>query len=148
MTWRRSAWRSFLRAHYQIVRKLDSELLSQEGMSLSAFEVLRWLERESAGRMRMSELANRVMLSRSGVTRLVDSLVAEGLVTRERCLGDARGTEAVLTEAGALRLAVLSESHFETVRQVFIDLLEPSDLANLVDVLGKVVEPEDPADRC
>lgn len=142
------AWRAFLKAHYQIVRKLDAVLLAREGVSLSAYEVLRWLEREPGGRLRMSELADRVMLSRSGVTRVVDHLVADGLVERQRCLADARGTEAVITEAGLARLGELSGIHIEALRQIFIERLDPEALGTLAEILEKVIEPDDGPEAC
>jgi DNA-binding MarR family transcriptional regulator len=135
------AWRAFLRAHYQVVRKLDADLLAKEGLSLSAFEVLRWLE-TTEGRMRMSELADRVLLSRSGMTRLVDHLVAQGLIERQRCLDDARGAEAVLTSAGKKRLAQVSKVHFDAVKRFFTDRLDEAQLESVAKILGKIVDPE------
>jgi DNA-binding MarR family transcriptional regulator len=142
------AWRAFLRAHYQIVRKLDAVLLNEEGMSLSAFEVLRWLDQAPGGRMRMSELAGSVLLSRSGVTRLVDNLVAEGLIERQRFEGDARGSEAVLTEKGRQRLEDISRVHFDGVKEFFTGRLNESELDALADLLGKLVDPEGEGENC
>lgn len=136
------AWRAFLRAHYQIVRKLDAALLNEEGISLSAFEVLRWLDQAPGRRMRMSDLAGCVLLSRSGVTRLVDNLVADGLIERQRFEGDARGSEAVLTERGRQRLEDISRVHFEGVKEFFTGRLDDGELDVLTDVLGKLGGPE------
>jgi DNA-binding MarR family transcriptional regulator len=142
------AWRAFLRAHYQIVRKLDAVLLNEQGMSLSAFEVLRWLQGAPGGRMRMSELAGSVLLSRSGVTRLVDNLVADGLIERQRFEGDARGSEAVLTEKGRQRLEDISQVHFEGVKEFFTGRLNAAELDTMADVLGKLVDPEGEGENC
>lgn len=142
------AWRAFLRAHYQIVRKLDAVLLNKEGISLSAFEVLRWLAQAPDSRMRMSELADRVLLSRSGITRLVDHLVAQGLIERQRSQGDARGAEAVLTDQGRERLEQISQLHFDGVKEFFTSRLSGEDLDVLAETLGKVVDPGGDGEAC
>lgn len=98
--------------------------------------------------MRMSELAGSVLLSRSGVTRLVDNLVAEGLIERQRFEGDARGSEAVLTEKGRQRLEDISRVHFEGVKDFFTGRLNDAELDALADVLGQLVDPEGEGEKC
>src|SRR5919197_6042956 len=98
-----AAWRGLLRAHDQLTRALDADLSEAHGLPLASYEVLLFLARAPDGRMRMAELADSVLLSRSGVTRLVDRLEGEGLVKRTRCPEDARGLYAGITEAGRRR---------------------------------------------
>src|SRR4051794_17475904 len=85
------AWRGMLRVHRELTGRLDAELLTEHGIALSAYEVLLFLGDASEGRMRMSELAERLLLSRSGLTRLIDRLGRAGFVTREPCRDDGRG---------------------------------------------------------
>ena len=95
------AWRGFLRTHAALSRELDAELTAAHGLPLSAYEVLLFLADSPDGQMRMSDLADSVLLSRSGLTRLVDRLERDGLVQRRACPGDARGMNAVITDPGA-----------------------------------------------
>ena len=103
---RLSTWAAFLRAHARVVRELERELQAEQRMALTDYDVLVQLAAAEDRRLRMSELAERLLLSRSGVTRLVDRLVAQGLVEREICDTDRRGQWAALTDAG---LALLHE---------------------------------------
>src|SRR3954463_3420344 len=91
------AWRGFLRVHSTLVKALDAELQEAHGLPLSSYEVLITLRTAPGRRLRMAELADRVILSRSGMTRLVDRLEREGLLERDKCDSDARGFFAVLT---------------------------------------------------
>ncbi len=95
-----AAWRGFLRAHATVVRALEGDLQAEHDLPLASYDVLVQLSEAPDRRLRMTELADRVLLSRSGLTRLADRLEREGLLTREPCPSDARGTLAVLTEAG------------------------------------------------
>ena len=99
-----AAWRGMLRAHAELVRTLDAELAREHDMPLSSYEVLLFLNDSDEGRMRMSELADSVLLSRSGLTRLVDRLERQGLLRRERCESDARGLFAEITAGGPARV--------------------------------------------
>jgi DNA-binding MarR family transcriptional regulator len=94
------AWRSFLTAHAALINKIERELLEAEVVPLSWYDVLFALYDAPGQRLRMNELASAIVLSRSGLTRLVDRLEAEGLLTRERSASDRRGAFAVLTEKG------------------------------------------------
>src|SRR5207253_6178 len=109
------AWRAFLDAQATLLRRLEAELVAGEGMTLAEFDVLAqlWVARD--GRLRMTELAERVRLSRSGITRLVDRLVRAGLVKRGNCATDRRGTWAVLTPAGNARLRRARPLHLRGV---------------------------------
>lgn len=122
------AWRSFLRAHAKITRCLEEELLVEQGLSLAAYDVLVQLVEAPQRKLRMTELADAVLLSRSGVTRLVDRMERDGLVTRHRVDTDGRGVVAALTEHGLQRLRVASKTHLAGVVRHFVAMLDPSDL--------------------
>jgi DNA-binding MarR family transcriptional regulator len=122
-----SAWRGFLRAHAALVGELDAELQAEQGLPLTSYEVLLRLEDATGRRLRMSELADSLFLSQSGATRLVDRMAREGLLTRERCDTDGRGTYAVLTDAGLERLRLARPVHLAGVRRLFLDLLAPEE---------------------
>jgi DNA-binding MarR family transcriptional regulator len=114
-------WQSFLRAHARITRTLEAELIAEQRLSLAAYDVLVQLAEAPLHRLRMTELADAVLLSRSGVTRLVDRLERAGLVERERADGDGRGIVAVLTSAGVERLRVASGTHLAGVGRHFAE---------------------------
>jgi DNA-binding MarR family transcriptional regulator len=133
-------WRTFLQAHALLSRRLDDELRIEQGMSLAEFDALVQLAIASNHRLRMNQLADRVLLSRSGVTRLVDRLVADGLVTRSMCTTDARGAEAVITIAGIQRLRAATTTHLRGVSRYFVEPLSAEELAAIGRSLGTVVE--------
>ena len=124
-------WSGFMRAHACLVKALDSALESRHGLALSSYQVLRQLGGAERGRMRMCDLADTIMLSRSGLTRLVDRLEREGLLQRVSCSHDARGAYAVVTEAGRERLRSARETHRATVRAEFLDHFSPHELQDL-----------------
>lgn len=133
-----SAWTTFLQAHASVLRRLETELLSETGMSIADFDVLVTLAR-SGGTLRMSDLAGRVVLSRSGMTRRVDRLEAAGLVERRECATDRRGAFAHLTDAGANRLRQVSPVHLRGIQRYFTGRLDPLELERLQTTLSKVV---------
>src|SRR5688500_3782197 len=112
-----AAWRGLLRVHSALVKALDAELLAEQGLPLSSYEVLINLQAAPERRRRMAELADSVLLSRSGMTRLVDRLEREGLLERDACVDDGRGTFAVLTEKGEALLSEARRTHLDGVRQ-------------------------------
>ena len=122
------AWRGFLRTHADIVRHLDAELQEEHGLPLTSYEVLLSLEAAPDRRLRMSELADSLLLSQSGVTRLVDRLVRDGLVRRERCDSDGRGYFAVLTDSGLARYQAARPTHLAGVRKRFLERLSDEQL--------------------
>jgi len=132
------AWRSLLRAHAQLLGTLDTELQQAQGMSVTDYGVLVQLSEAEGGRMRMSELAELLLLSPSGLTRRLDGLVSAGLVERHRCPTDRRGAYAVLTPAGRARLEAAAPDHVQQVRRHFVDRLSRRQLAALADALDKV----------
>jgi DNA-binding MarR family transcriptional regulator len=132
------AWRALLQAHAGLVKMLDSELEQTHGLALSSYEVLVRLDSAPQRRLRMCELAQSILLSRSGVTRLVDRLERDGLVAREECPHDARGAFAVLTDAGEERLRTARPTHIEGVRRHFLSHYAPAELEALRDLLGRL----------
>ena len=137
---RLSAWRSFLRAHATVARKLERELHAEQRMALTDYDVLVQLAAVDERRLRMSELADRLLLSRSGVTRLVDRLVAAGLVERTTCESDRRGQWASITEAGYQRLREASSTHLRGVARHFLDRLSADELASLERTLDRLAD--------
>jgi DNA-binding MarR family transcriptional regulator len=135
---RLSAWRAFLRAHARIVRELERELHDEQGMALTDYDVLVQLSAVEPHRLRMSELADRLLLSRSGVTRLVDRLTAVGWVERVTCDDDRRGQWASLTDAGYARLREASPIHLRGVAEHFLDRLPDQDLTVLERALVRL----------
>jgi len=136
---RLSTWATFLRAHARVVRELEKELQAEQRLALTDYDVLVQLVTADERRLRMSELADRLLLSRSGVTRLVDRLVAEGLVERATCDTDRRGQWAALTGAGVERLRAASPTHLRGVAEHFLDRLSTEELASLEGMLDRVL---------
>ena len=132
------AWRSFLRAHAKVTRVLDAELTHECDLPLGSYEVLLHLNDAPERRLRMTELADRVLLSRSGLTRMVDRMEREGLIRRESCPSDLRGTNAVLTDAGYERLRAAAPTHLRGVREHLVDLLTPEEIAVLGQAFGRI----------
>lgn len=132
------AWRAFLQSHARVVRELERELQDEQQMALVDYDVLVQLSAAEDRRLRMSELADRLLLSRSGATRLVDRLVADGLVERVVCDSDRRGQWASLTDAGRERLRTATPTHLRGVAAHFLDRLSPDDLDALARMLGPV----------
>lgn len=137
---RLAAWRAFLMAHSLVSRRLDDELRVEHGLSLAEYDALLQLAQSPDRRLRMNQLAERVILSRSGVTRLVDRLEADGLVNRRSCSSDARGAEAVLTDAGLDRLRAASATHLRGVERYFLDALTLDELDAVEGALDAVIE--------
>ena len=134
------SWRSFLRAHATITRALEAELVAEQDLSLASYDVLVQLAEAPGRRLRMTELADAVLLSRSGVTRLVDRMERAGLVTRSRVATDGRGVAAELTEAGLDRLRRTAPTHLGGVARHFVDRLDADDLRVLEQIMRRLVE--------
>jgi DNA-binding MarR family transcriptional regulator len=135
-----AAWRGFLRAHAGLTKALDAELTEAHDLPLSSYEVLLFLAEAPDGRMRMSELAESVLLSRSGLTRLIDRLEQGKLIRRERCDTDARGWFAVITEAGRDAFAEARRTHLDGVRRRFLDCLSPEEQRLLARLFERLLE--------
>lgn len=126
-----AAWRAFLRAHAVITRALEAELDASDQLSLASYDVLVQLSEAPGHRLRMTDLAEVVLLSRSGVTRLVDRLQRAGLVSRSPVESDGRGVAAQLTPAGLARLRVAARTHLAGVATHFAAHLDADDLVAL-----------------
>lgn len=140
------AWRELLRSHAELLSLLDRELEAEHGLSLAEYEVLSFLSEAPDQRMRMSELARRVLISPSALTRRLDRLEHQGLVRRERCPHDARGSYAVLSPKGRRRLVAAAPTHVRGVRRYFVDRLSPAQLQSVATAL-KAVPGAGPADQ-
>ncbi|GAA0537978.1 hypothetical protein GCM10011581_04860 [Saccharopolyspora subtropica] len=114
------AYRSFLRAHARVTRCLESDLIAEQRLTLAAYDVLEALAEAPGQRLRMTELADVVLLSRSGVTRLVDRLERLGLVRRVRVDSDGRGVQAVITERGESRRRMAAATHRNGIARYFV----------------------------
>jgi DNA-binding MarR family transcriptional regulator len=136
--WRIGVWRTFLRAHATVLRELEREMLAETGLPLPWYDVLLQLAEAPQRRLRMAELADRVLLSRSGLTRLIDRLQAEGLVRREPSPDDARGTYTVLTAEGLQRLKGAAPVHLGGIRDHWLAHFTDDELRQLGGWLGRV----------
>jgi len=132
------AWRGLLRAHAGLVKALDAELERAHGLGLSSFEMLLRLDAAPERRMRMCDLAESVLLSRSGLTRLVDRLERDGYVGRHSCEADARGSFAVLSESGAEIVRAARATHIEAVRRHFLGRFSAAELDSLRGFLARL----------
>ena len=133
-----SAWRGFLRTHTRLLRQLDLELTQEQGLHSSSYEVLLRLAEAPGGTMRMKDLADSLLLSRSGLSRIVDELERKGYVARQPCASDARGTEAVITRSGRTAFRKAQRSHLRSVRTEFLDKLSEDQLRQLAEVWAAV----------
>jgi DNA-binding MarR family transcriptional regulator len=133
------AWRGLLRVHTALVRALDAELAAAHELPLSSYEVLITLESAPDRRRRMAELAESVLLSRSGMTRLVDRLERDGLLVRDHCTDDGRGCFAVLTDKGAELVARARVTHLDGVRERFLTHFAPDELRMLAACWERVL---------
>ncbi len=132
------AWRSLLRAHATLMRRLDTDLEGEAGLALADFDVLAQLA-EAHGELRMTELADRALISRSGMSRRVARLADEGLVHRDKAGTDGRGVVVALTEAGIARLAETAPVHARGISKLFVAQLDDQELATLERALNKVI---------
>ena len=136
--WRVGVWRAFLRAHAGVTRQLERELAAEAGIPLAWYDVLLQLAEAPDRRLRMAELADRVLLSRSGLTRLVDRLQAEQLVVREPSPDDARGTYTVLTPQGLAALRRAAPVHLAGVQRHWLAHFSDDDLTRLRALLAQL----------
>ncbi|HEX7255037.1 MAG TPA: MarR family transcriptional regulator [Gaiellaceae bacterium] len=137
------AWTRLLRAHATTTRLLNAELQARHGLTINDYEALQILSCADGHRMKRVDLARRLVLTPSGVTRLLAGLERVGLVERTACPIDLRVAYAQLTDAGLAKLREVSCGHEGSVRAVFEKHLSPEEIEQLVDVLGKVPGGED-----
>ena len=131
------AWSSLLKAHATLMRQLETDLEKETGLALADFDVLAQLA-VAGGELRMTELAARALISRSGMTRRVARLVDDGLVRRAITNTDARGVVVALTDAGIARLTETAPVHMRGVSRLFVGQLDDQELAVLETALNKV----------
>ena len=134
------AWRGFLRVHSSLTKKLDAQLTRDHGLPLTSYEVLLFLAEAPRGRLRMSELADTVLLSRSGLTRLVDRLARDGYLERVSCEEDARGFFAVITPEGRRAFAAARRTHLDGVRALFLSHFSEEELEKLGSVWERLLD--------
>jgi len=139
-----TAWRLFLRSHAMVLRRLENDLIQEHQLPLASYDVLVQLVEAPEHRLRMTELADAVLLSRSGLTRLVDRLEREGLVERQACVEDARGLFAVLTDGGVMRLRQASPTHLRGVQDYAVGRLTGEELRELARLLAVFTDPATP----
>ena len=128
------AWRGMLAVHASLVQRLDEDLRARHGLSVTSYEVLMLLGEAPRGRMRVSALSAATLLSVSGMSRMVDRLVREGLVVKESCEDDGRGAEVALTAPGRVRLRAARASHLAGVRREFLSRFSDEELAGLGEI--------------
>lgn len=129
-----AAWRGLLQVNARVTAALDAQMRSEHGLSVSSYEVLMFLADAPGHQLRMAEIADRVLLSRSGLTRLVDRLVQLGYVARCADEADGRGSYAELTDAGRAAFRAAQRTHREGVREFFLDRLSTTDTVVLGDI--------------
>ncbi|MDX6520368.1 MAG: hypothetical protein QOF08_973 [Gaiellales bacterium] len=133
-----AAWGGLLRSHATMTRAMNSQLIAEHGITLSDYDVLIQLENAPDQRMRRVDLANAVLLTASGITRLLDRLEAEGWVCKHSCKSDARVTWAVLTESGHQKLAEAAVTHHADIARLFTARLSSEELDALGCLLGRL----------
>lgn len=134
-----AAWRGLLRVHSALVKALDAKLEAAHGLPLSSYEVLLFLDCAPGHKLRMAELAEHVLLSRSGMTRLIDRLERDGLVARNTCMRDGRGCYAALTAEGEQVLEQARATHLAGVRERFLSRFSEDELRTLAAYWERVV---------
>jgi DNA-binding MarR family transcriptional regulator len=141
------AWVRLLRAHASMTRAMNADLLNEHGLTINDFEALMHLSRADDGRMRRVDLAEGLLLTASGVTRLLDGLEETGYVERAACDTDRRVVYAVITDAGREKLAAASKSHVVGVSSLLQERFEAEELAQLTELLARLDGDESPVDE-
>ncbi|MGO9961045.1 MAG: MarR family winged helix-turn-helix transcriptional regulator [Solirubrobacteraceae bacterium] len=132
------AWRSYLQSHASILRALDAELAAAHGMTTRDYEVLLYLAQAEARHLPMSALSELTMLTRSGITRLVDGLVQAGLIERVACPNDARVSYAQLTPLGYEKLREAGCTHVAGIQRLFLEHFSPEEIEQLAALLSRL----------
>jgi DNA-binding MarR family transcriptional regulator len=143
------SWVSFLRAHAAITRQLNADLLNAHGLTLSDYEVLLRLSNAEHGMMRRVDLAQSVLLTASGITRLLDGLERAGFVEKASCESDARVSYAKLTPVGRRKLAEAGKTHLAGIEELFTGRFSADELDRLAELLSRLpLTPHDGSERC
>ena len=132
------AWRSYLQSHATILRMLDAELVSEHAITTRDYEVLLYLAQAPDRKLPMSALAESTMLTRSGITRLVDGLVAGGFIERTACMSDARVSYAQLTDQGMAKLRSAGSTHVGSIRRLFLEHFDAEETSRLASLLSRL----------
>jgi DNA-binding MarR family transcriptional regulator len=132
------AWRSYLQSHASILRVLDAELVADHGMTTRDYEVLLYLAQAEGRRLPMSALAESTMLTRSGITRLIDGLVDCGLIERVSCASDARVSYAQLTDTGYEKLRQAGVTHIASIHRLFLEHFSGEEIDALASLLSRL----------
>jgi len=132
------AWRSYLQSHASILRELDSDLAAEHGLTTRDYEVMLYLAQSEDRMLPMSALAHSTMLTRSGITRLIDGLVADGMIERVSCTKDARVSYARLTDDGYEKLRVAGASHVASIRRLFLERFSAEEIELLATLLSRL----------
>jgi DNA-binding MarR family transcriptional regulator len=135
---RLDAWVSFLRAHAAVTRELSAQLQREHGLTLNDYEVLLHLSHADGGRLRRVDLAQSVLLTASGITRLLEGLEKAGYVCKETCASDARVSYAKLTDAGSAKLKAAGKTHLRGIEEQFLSRYSGSELTALAELLGRL----------
>jgi DNA-binding MarR family transcriptional regulator len=135
-----NAWVNFLASHATLTRALNADLVHQHGLTINDYEVLLHLARAEGHRLRRVDLADRLLLTASGITRLLEGLERAGYVEKCRCDSDARVTYAVLTDQGFEKLQTASETHLSGIRDRFERRFSAAEVKTLGDLLGRLRE--------
>ena len=143
-----SAWSRLLRAHATTTRRLSADLQAQHGLTINDYEALYVLSRAEGRRLKRVELAHRLVLTPSGITRLLEGLEEAGLVERATCSTDLRVVYAQLTDAGGAKLEEASCSHVGSLRALFEEHLTRDEIEQLGELLGKLPDVAPDSDDC
>lgn len=133
-----ACWRAFIESSWALHTRLEEELRADTGLSMSDYHVMVALSEAPEHRVRMGELANRLVFSPSRLTYQISTMVKRGLVLRQSCPDDGRGQEAVLTDAGMTALRDAAPLHLATVRETFIDDLDDAEIAVIARVFSRL----------
>jgi DNA-binding MarR family transcriptional regulator len=142
------AWVGLLRAHSSLTRSLNADLVNTHGLTINDYEVLLLLAREPERRLRRVDLAERLILTASGITRLLQGLECAGYVTKAHCTSDARVTYAVITDEGLEKLRTASETHVSGIRELFEGRLSDEELETLGRMLARLQEDPGGVESC
>jgi DNA-binding MarR family transcriptional regulator len=143
-----TAFSRLLRAHSALSRELSGRLVTDHGLTINDYEALLYLSHAENGALRRVDLAERLMLTPSGVTRLLDGLERDGWVRKGQCDSDARVTYAVLTDEGRERLESAARTHIAQIREIFEERFSADELETLVDLLGRLPDAADHGESC
>ena len=132
------AWRAYLQSHASIMRDLDAELVADQGITARDYEVLLYLHQAVDKRLAMSALATRTMLTRSGVTRLVDGLETAGFVERIACTEDGRVSYAQMTDLGEAKLREAGCYHVASIQRLFLEHFSQKEIGQLAALLSRL----------